>query len=184
LTTISRARVETHPPKGRIGRVESPLAGGEALVGEQHDLRAPRLPAALLLRLATALLRTRYSSASSIFTRLNGRIGTSYDGERHYVANLADAPHRRPTRPLFTQVRGRGIPRSSSNTNSWKSTCRMLHIPATMTQGQALLTFALNGGHHQRVPHSPPGWYQSTYPLRRKRPLAAYSQVVRSVTER
>jgi hypothetical protein len=30
-------------------------------------------------------LRTRYSSASSIFTRLNGRIGTSYDRERHYV---------------------------------------------------------------------------------------------------
>jgi hypothetical protein len=46
---------------------------------------------------------------------------------------------------LFTRVRGRGIPRSSSNTNSWKSTCRMLHIPATTTQGQALLTFALNG---------------------------------------
>jgi hypothetical protein len=44
---------------------------------------------------------------------LNGRIGTSYDGERHYVANLADAPHRRPTRPLFTQVRGIGVLGSS-----------------------------------------------------------------------
>jgi hypothetical protein len=62
---------------------------------------------AAILRLATALLRTRYSSASSIFTRLNGRIGTSYDRERHYVPNLADAPHRRPTRPLFTQVPGK-----------------------------------------------------------------------------
>ena len=62
---------------------------------------------AAILRLATALLRTRYSPASSIFTRLNGRSGTSYDGERHYVPNLADAPHRRPTHPLLTQVRGK-----------------------------------------------------------------------------
>ena len=61
----------------------------------------------------------------------------------------------------------------------------MLHIPPTLTQGLVLLTFALNGGHHQRVPHSPPCRYQSTSPLRRKHPfLAAYSKVVRSVTER
>ena len=58
----------------------------------------PDFPAAIL-RLASALSRTRYSSASSIFTRLNGRIGTSYDGERHYVPNFADAPYRGPTRP-------------------------------------------------------------------------------------
>src|SRR5215212_4649462 len=60
----------------------------------------------------------------------------------------------------------------------------MLHIPGPMPQGLAVLTLALNGGLHQRVPHSPPCRYQSTSPLRRKHPLAAYSKVVRSVTER
>lgn len=33
----------------------------------------------------------------SIFTRLNGRIGTSYAGKRHYVPNLADEPDAIPT---------------------------------------------------------------------------------------
>src|SRR5215203_6379385 len=39
-------------------------------------------------------------------------------------------------------------------------------------------------GRHRRVPHSPPGWYQSTCPLRRKRPFAAYAKVDQSVTVR
>ena len=38
------------------------------------------------------------------------------------------------------------------------------------------------GRHHPRVPHSPPGWYQSTCPPRRKRPFAACSRVDQSVT--
>jgi hypothetical protein len=42
-------------------------------------------------------------------------------------------------------------------------------------------TFVENGGRHPRVPHSPPGCYQSTSPLRRKRPFAAYTKVVRAL---
>ena len=38
------------------------------------------------------------------------------------------------------------------------------------------------GRHHPRVPHSPPGWYQSTCPPRRKHPFAACSRFDQSVT--
>jgi hypothetical protein len=114
---------------GDLGSVEAALESVGLVMScidqpEPHLLRAAiarglAFPAAIL-RLATALLRTRYSSASSILTRLNGRIGTSYDEERHYVANSADAPHRRPTRPLFTKVCGRGILRTSPLRSSEK----------------------------------------------------------------
>ena len=50
-----------------------------------------------------------------------------------------------------------------------------------MPQSQAALTFALNGGRHPRVPHSPPWWYQSTYPLRRKRPYTASTRLIRAL---
>jgi hypothetical protein len=51
-----------------------------------------------------------------------------------------------------------------------------------MPQSQAALTFAQWG--RPRVPHSPPGWYQITYALWRKRPFAAFARVDQSVTER
>src|SRR5215216_7891021 len=50
-----------------------------------------------------------------------------------------------------------------------------------MPQSQAALTFALNGGRQPRVPHSPPWWYQSTFPLRRKRPNAVYTRLIRAL---
>src|SRR5215218_3667514 len=50
-----------------------------------------------------------------------------------------------------------------------------------MPQSQAALSFALNGGRQPRVPHSPPCWYQSTCPLRRKRPYAAYTRLIRAL---
>src|SRR5215204_6266467 len=72
----------------------------------------------------------QFLSGWSIFTRLNGRIGTSYDGERHYVPNLADAPHRRPTRPLFTKVRGIEILGSSAQPRLYVAgfLCRVLEM--------------------------------------------------------
>jgi hypothetical protein len=47
-----------------------------------------------------------------------------------------------------------------------------------MAQGYAASTFTQWGTPPARVPHSPPGCYQSTSPLRRKRPFAAYAKVV------
>src|SRR5215207_1093155 len=47
-----------------------------------------------------------------------------------------------------------------------------------MPQGPPAPTFVDNGGRHRRVPHSPPGCYQSTFPLRTKCPFAAHPKVV------
>src|SRR5215204_2206287 len=50
-----------------------------------------------------------------------------------------------------------------------------------MPQSQAALTFAQWGTPPETVPHSPPWWYQSTCPLRRKRPFAAYTRLIRAL---
>jgi hypothetical protein len=55
------------------------------------------------------------------------------------------------------------------------------HSPSPMPQSQAALTFAQWGTPPARVPHSPPWWYQSTFPLRRKRPFAANAKFVRAL---
>ena len=80
-----------------------------------------------------------------------------------------------------TELRNDGVLRSSSNRISRKSPHEMLHIPGPMLQGKSALTFALNGGRHLRAPHSPPGCYLSTFPLRRKRLFAAYPKVGRAL---
>src|SRR5829696_8994118 len=50
-----------------------------------------------------------------------------------------------------------------------------------MPQSQAALTFAQWGTPPETVPHSPPWWYQSTCSLRRKRPYAAYTRLIRAL---
>ena len=62
---------------------------------------------------------------------------------------------------------------------SRKSTCGMRHRrTGDMAQRYGAPTFARWGTPPARVPHSPPSWYQSTSPPRRKRPFAAHARVV------
>jgi hypothetical protein len=80
---------------------------------------------------------------------------------------------------LFIRVRRRRILRTSPYRISRKSSCGMRHRRTGDTaRGYAAPTFTQWGTPPARVPHSPPGCYQSTSPPRRKRPFAAYAKVV------